>query len=254
MARVTVSPRLTEPQPGGPRERNEGPILGIFTLICVAAVGFFLYSLEQDAQDDPAMKAARGEVTATSDLSLLNPPQFARAMKEVEKKAPQGSVVLSVRVEPARIDAQIRQPDNQRKFIRVNPAFDVEQSDFGAGKEYGVAPGRVNSGAPTRILSAASERYGFKRENVDYMVWSAGSTSDDPPDWVAFFTTGAPDNYVLAAGDGTDVRRPGEPSKQQKAEQRKREREQRALQRENERRSRCLSAADTAEKVERCLR
>lgn len=254
MARVTVSPRLTEPEPGGPPERNEGAILGVFTLIAIAAVAFLLYSLEQDAQDDPALRAARGEVTAVSELSLLNPAQFARAMKEVEKKAPAGSVVLSVRVEPARIDAQIRQPDNERKFIRVNPAFDVEQSDFGAGKEHGVPPGRVSSGAPTRILNAASERYGFERADVDYMVWSAGSDPDEPADWVAFFKKGAPDNYVIAAGDGSDVRRPGEPSKAQKAEQRKREREQRALERENERRSRCLSAADTAEEVERCLR
>ena len=78
MARVTVSPQAVQEQRGP--ERFEGAILGLFTLIAVAAVAFLLYTLEQDALDDPAMKAARGEVTATSELSLLNADRFTRAM------------------------------------------------------------------------------------------------------------------------------------------------------------------------------
>jgi hypothetical protein len=252
MARVTVSPQAAEQQSGP--ERFEGAILGVFTLVAIAAVAFLLYSLERDAQDDPAMKAARGEVTVTSELSLLNADRFARAMKKVEDKSPKGSVVTYVRVEPARIDTEVRQPDNQRKILHVNPAFDVEKNDFGEGNDYGLAPGRVDAKAPARILAAASERYGFDRKDIDYMVWNAGSNSDDPADWVAFFKKGAPNNNVLAAADGSDVRRPGELSKKDKAEQRRREREQAARERENARRSRCLSAANTAQQVERCLK
>ena len=172
----------------------------------------------------------------------------------MEDESPAGSVVVYVRVEPARLDTEVRRPGGKREILRVNPAFDVDRSDFGEGSDYGLAPGRVDARAPSRILAAAAERYGFARKDLDYMVWNAGSNSDDPPDWTAFFKKGAPNNYVLAASDGSDVRKPGEPSRQQKAEQRQREREQAAIERANARRSRCLSAADSAQEVERCLR
>ena len=249
MARVTVAPSTAEPSSGP--ERFEGAVLTIFMLVAIAAVGAFLYMLEQDALDDPAQKAARGEVTNTSELSLVRQPRLSRAIDAIAGKAPAGSVIVNLRIEAARVDAQVREPDNKRRILHVNPAFDVDEDDFGEGTDRGLPPDDVHVGAPERILTAAEKRYDFDREDLDYLVWSIDPI-DETPGWSVFFTKRAPENHLLAAADGSDVRRPGEPDRKQRADQRRREREQAARERADARRLRCLQRADTAVEAARC--
>ena len=60
----------------GPRE---GPLVLLFLLATIAASAFVLHSAEADAVKDPKQKAARGEITGLSKLSLVRPENLRDA-------------------------------------------------------------------------------------------------------------------------------------------------------------------------------
>jgi hypothetical protein len=224
---------VTEQQPQAEEKRSgprEGLILLLFTVVTLGIATWVLVNAEQDAVDDPVEKAARGEIDGLDDLSMLREENLRRALDDIADS--DYPLVTSMRVDPERINATVRDSDGIRKVFNIDAGFDVDESDFGAGEDEALVATDVNASGPERMIETVTERTDREPEDVDYV---ALSVSGDDPSWLLYIDEGpARDRQWAAAADGSDVRRPGEPS---------------ALQRQ---RTKCFEAADDAEDIARC--
>lgn len=228
--------------------------LGLFTLAVLAAGAFMFVTVESDAVDDPVKQAERGEVDATSELSLTREPNLRRAIAAVDGDLEEGGFIDSFRVAPDRVNVIVVQPSGKRETIAVNVAFETTASDAGTGEGEGLQPDDIDPAAPQRIIRVARRKLDLQPKEFDYMVANEPTREGDKPTWTAFWKLPLKDNDVSAAGDGTDVRPLGTPDartrEQTKAAQERAER----AQEEAARRSQCLSRAETPAQIERCLR
>lgn len=252
-----------DPVPGGDGPsggRGGGPYvpgplaLGLFTLAVIAAGALMFVRLEQDAQSDPVKQAERGEIDATSELSLTLEGNLRRALAAVDRDLDEGGFIDSFRVAPDRVNAIVVQPSGKRETVAVNVAFETTTSDAGTGEGEGLQPDDIDPAAPQRIIRAAREKFDLQPKNFDYLVANEASREGEQSTWTGFWKLPLKDNDVAAAGDGTDVRMLGTPDAktraQTKAAQERMERAQRAM----AERSQCLSRATSTEEIQRCLR
>jgi hypothetical protein len=241
-----TGPTATE----GPRGPREGMILLLFALITIAASAFVLWNTEQASVDDPKQKAARGEVTGLDELSMIREPNVQRALDEVEKS--DWPLVRNIRIAPTSIDIQASDSDGIGRNMTFDPAFEVTESDGGASTVNAKPAAKVDAAAPERAIRGAAERAGLDTDDIDYVTTTF--IIDSNSDWSLFFKTGpAKDRHWVAEPDGTDVRRPGELSREEEAAQKRQQREFERTQRIFQKRSECLSRATTAEEVTRCI-
>src|SRR5688572_5582021 len=110
----------------GPRE---GLILLLFTLVTLGASAYVVIGAEIDARDDPAEKAARGEIDGLDDLSLLRAANLRRVLDKVE--AGDHPLVMNLRVSAPATDVTVRDADGYRKVLTFDPSFDSDERDFG---------------------------------------------------------------------------------------------------------------------------
>lgn len=240
---------------GGPRE---GLILLIFTLLTLAASGYVIATNEHDALHDPTQKAARGEVKGLSELSLLREENLRKALAKVaDGKHP---LINSIRVSAERVDFTVLDSDGYRKLVHIDPAFKVTEDDFGVGEDTSVRASQIDAAAPERIVRALGERTRLGEEAIDYVTTSF---SGSPPyTWYASLDEGpARVRQWIAAPDGSDIRKPGDPSEEQRRAEAKRQRDYARQQREYARqqrqymrRSACLQKAHTPQALQRCIR
>ena len=108
----------------GPRK---GPLIAIFVVLTLAASAFVLHRAEANAVKDPTQKAARGEITGLTDLSLLRPENLRKALAKVN--AGKYTLVSNIRVAPDRVNVSVRDKDGYRKYVTVGPGLDVSTSD-----------------------------------------------------------------------------------------------------------------------------
>jgi hypothetical protein len=234
-------------EPRGPRE---GLILLLFALITIAASAFVLWNAEQAAVDDPKQKAARGEVTGLDELSMIREANVQRALDEVE--ASDWPLVRNIRIAPTSIDIQASDSDGIGRNMTFDPAFEVTETDGGASTVNAKPASKIDAAAPERAIRGAAERAGLDTDEIDYVTTTFIIDSDS--DWSLFFKSGpAKDRHWIAEPDGTDVRRPGELSREQEAEQRRQQRELARMRRIFQKRNECLSRATTGEQVTRCV-
>ena len=231
---------------------GEGVILLLFTIITLAASAFVLVTQEQDAVDDPAQKAARGEITGLHVESLLRGANLERALAKV----PDGSLVSNIRVSADRLNVTVRDTDGNRQILDVDPGFGVEERDFGVGEDDAVPVRGIDTRGPERMTRAVATRTGLPFSAVDYVTMSFSGSAE--PTWYMALDTGpARERQWIAAPDGSDIRRPGELSAKQMAandaERRRFERERRRAELVFERRTRCLRRATDAAAVSRCI-
>ena len=213
----------------GPRE---GLILLLFTLVTLGASAYVVIGAEIDARDDPAEKAARGEIDGLDDLSLLRAANLRRVLDEVE--AGEHPLVMNLRVSAPATDVTVRDADGYRKVLTFDPSFDSDERDFGVGEDATLDPAEIDAAAPERIARKVARRTGQPVEAVDYITIAASSSGQ--PSWYLALDEGpARDRQWVAAMDGSDLRKPGEPSAEQRA------------------RSKCFEDADDSEDVSRCI-
>lgn len=228
--------------------------LGLFTLLVLAAGAFMFVTVEGNAVDDPVKQAERGEVDATSELSLTREPNLRRAIAALDGDLRDGGFIDSFRVAPDRVNAIVVQPSGKRETIAINVAFETTSSDAGTGEGEGLQSNDIDPAAPQRIIRAAREKFDLRAKNFDYMVANEPRGEGEQPTWTAFWKLPLKDNDVAAAGDGTDVRRLGTPDAKTRAQnEAARERAERA-QRAAAARSQCLSRATSTAEIQRCLR
>ena len=242
----------------GPRE---GPLILLFLIATVAASALVLRSAEADAVKDPKQKAARGEISGLSDLSLVRPENLRKALAKVD--AGKYPLIMNVRVAPDRVNVFVRDKDGYRKYLQIDPAFGVQTNDANVGEDYAVHSESVNVEAPQRMLKAVVAKTGLTPAALDYASLSFSENSK--PTWYMAMKTGpARVRQWIAEADGSDIRRPGELSSADKRKQADTARENARIQREArrrvrhiqaviKRRNRCLQHANDAQAAAKCL-
>ena len=244
-----IAPALDEEQPG--QGIGEGLILLLFTVLTLAASAWVLITSEQAAVDDPAEKAARGEITGLHQQSLLRRVNLERALEKAT-----GQQVTSIRVSPERVDITVRDGDGNRQILSVDPGFAVEERDFGVGEDEAVPPSEIDPRGPERMTRAVATRTGLPLSAIDYATMSFSGTGERS--WYMALDSGpARVRQWIAAEDGSDLRRPGELSAREKAasarQQRRIERERRRADLIFTRRTNCLRRAEDAQAASRCI-
>jgi hypothetical protein len=204
--------------------------------------------------DDPKQKAARGEVKGLSDLSLLRADNLGRALAKVD--AGSRPLVSNIRIAADRVNVLVRDTDGSRKYLTIDPGLGIASSDSGVGEDDAVRAGKLDAKAPERMVRAVVKTTGLGPEAVDYVTMSVSRLGE--PGWYMFLKEGpARVRQWTAAADGSDLRKPGEPSAQMKAEDLKRRRElasqQRRLRTLLGRRTACLQKANDATAAARCI-
>lgn len=246
---ATATTRPAEGGPGEPRGPSEGLVLLLFAIVTMAASAFVLWNTEQASVDDPKQKAARGEVRGLDELSMIREPNVQRALDHVEGS--EFPLVRNIRIAPTSIDIQASDSDGIGRNMSFDPAFEVIESDGGASTVNALAAAKIDAAAPERAIRGAAERAGLDTEDIDYVTTTF--IIDSNSDWSLFFKSGpAKDRHWVAEPDGTDVRRPGELSREEQAEQARQQREYARMQRIVQKRSECFSRANSAEDVQRC--
>ena len=250
MQEAQIAPAL-DAEPPGPGI-GEGVVLLLFALLTLAASAFVLITSEQDAVDDPAQKAARGEITGLHPQSLMRRRNLERALGKV----PERNLVTSIRVSPERVDLTVRDRDGARRILSVDPGFGVQERDFGVGEDRAVPPGEIDIRGPERMTRAVAKRTGLAFAAVDYATMSF-SGSGEPTWYMALDSGPARVRQWIAEADGSDLRRPGEMSARDRAaseaQRRRVERERRRADRIFRQRSACLRRARDAEAASACI-
>ena len=244
-----IAPALDEEEPR--HGLGEGIVLLLFTLLTLAASAYVLATSEQEAVDDPAQKAARGEITGLHAQSLIRRANLERALEKAE-----GELVSTIRVSPERVDITVRDTDGNRRILIIDPGFGVQERDFGVGEDEAVRPSEIDPRGPERMTRAVAKRTGLPLSAVDYATMSFSGTGERS--WYMALDSGpARARQWIAAPDGSDLRRPGEPSARDKAanerERRRFERERRRAELIFTRRTTCLRRAQDAEAASRCI-
>jgi hypothetical protein len=197
---------------------GEGLILTVFALLVFAAVGVVLWREEHDALHDPVKKGERGELVGTEGASLVRAENFARALGRVGDRTQTGDVIVSLRLSPVRVDAQVRDETGRQRILQVDAGFGVTSRDFGESTQAGIDVRRIDPAGPQRMFATVARLAPAQQKDLDYVVLSVPSGSDpDPPFW-NMFVVNVPiaRKQWLADLDGSDVRRPGEPSRAQR--------------------------------------
>lgn len=249
MQEAQIAPALDAEEPGG--GLGESLVLLLFTILTLAASAYVLVTSEQDAVDDPAQKAARGEITGLHEQSLMRRGNLERALVKAS-----GQLVSNVRVSPERVDLTVRDGDGNRQILSIDPGFGVQERDFGVGEDEAVRPEEIDVRGPERMTRAVAKRTGLPFSAVDYLTMSFSGTGERS--WYMALDSGpARVRQWIAAPDGSDLRRPGELSARQKAanerERRRYERERRRADLLFTRRTNCLRRARDAEAAARCI-
>ena len=231
----------------GPRE---GPIILLFLVLTLAASIFVLQRAEANTLKDPKQKAARGEISGATGLSMVREVNLRKALAKIN--AGKYRLISNIRVAPDRVNASVRDKDGYRKYLTIGPDFEVQMSDAGVGEDYAVSTEAIDAAAPERMLKTVLKKTGLPPKALDY---AATSFSENFPNtWYMAMKDGpARVRQWTAERNGTDVRKPGEPSAAQKKQQAENQRQIRRTQVIIQRRVRCINRAKNPDGIARCL-
>jgi hypothetical protein len=251
---VSSTAPVMEDEPKGPPETL---ILILFAVLTLAAAAFVLQRAEHHALHDPAQKAARGEVSGQSALSFFRAENLRKVLAKVES----GPLPLmtDIRVSAVRVDVTLVNADRSAKRqlsydldLRVRHQFDFTPSDTPA-----VRASQVDPAAPERMIRTVVERTRLPASAVDYVAESFTNVATERNWFMSLDQGPARLRQWVAAPDGSDLRKPGEPSVAQRQADAKRRRDlarqQRTFKRNLARRSACLSKATDALAAARCV-
>lgn len=197
---ATVRPA---PRPGddGPRGSwlSERLVLSVWALLTVVAVVVFLVRSEQDSVADPVQKAARGEVTGLAPLSFLRADRFAAALDALWSREPKGRII-TLRLDPTRVNAQVRTPDFKVHYLDVNAALAVSEANTSESVQEGIAYATIDPTVPQRMVRAVNAQTDTSPADVDYLTLTASTSSASPSTWALRLARGVrPDRRMYTA-------------------------------------------------------
>jgi hypothetical protein len=239
------------PDADAPRGVPERVILIVFMVVTLLASWLVLHSAAEKQKNDPALKAARGEITAFGPLSFFQPQNLRKAVGKVQTG--RWPLIISLRVEPTRVDITARDRDGFRKDLSINVAYKVTTFDDNVGTDQVFKPNGIDYGAPARMVRAVGERTHLGPDAVNYLVTNAGGPADSA--WYMALDKGpATVRQWVATSSGADLRHPGVLSQSQQAANAKLKRSILARVHQAELNAKCLGHAFTAAAVNRCNR
>ena len=193
-----------------PSEATPGP-LSLAGFVAVALVVSVLVLLHQEHayENDPQMRARAGLVTVDSDISLLRSANFERALSDVAGYVHAGGAIAGMSVTPAEVSATVISAAGEITDVTITPGNHVEVTDTGNRRNdrRGVQAADISPAAPERILLGAQRRFGLRPKEFERLELDVPS-GDSPGGWSASWTQPVDDDGLVAALDGTHLRRP----------------------------------------------
>ncbi len=198
--------------------RGDRLFLLLFIVLTVVGTYLLLHHAEDKAVNDPVQKAARGEVTGATGLSLIRQANFRRALGAVQAKLKPDEVVTNLRLDPGALNVTARDTEGDQRYFGVDLAYKVHISSSGTTSGDGELGLRnVDASAPERFLAAILDRTHFDPKKLEYMVYDPAEEGD-PSDWSAYFEdVPIKQKTWYANGKGRYARLSGEPDPDQEA-------------------------------------
>lgn len=160
----------------------------LFIVLSLGGTALVLVRAERQALDDPVQKGARGEVRGLSALSLLREANLRPALAKVQARLKPDEQLTNLRLDPTRLDIQVRDTIGHRRSMSVGLDGKVRVSED-PGTDSSTGPkglGGIDPSAPARMLVAVRAREGYPPERLNYLVYDGGDESSEPR-WDAFY-------------------------------------------------------------------
>ena len=237
----------TPSQPRRPSSdgRSETPLLIVFMVLALVAVGGLLVKLQNDDKGKNAGSGSSGGVTATSGSKLvigassyLQPNRLAAELRAIDRRVGGTARIVDLRLDGDSFSASYANSDDNRVQLTKTPSFTSRNTIPIAVTSF-VSSSQINPQVPLRLVNAVRERTGRKPEDIDYVVFSAAFARLGSA-WSIFLDKGpAAQRQFVADIDGRDLRRPGEQTPGEKRRQ--------------QLRTACLQRARSAQAAARCI-
>ena len=232
-------PRL--PPSDGP---SETPLLIVFMVLALVAVGGLLVKLQNDDKGKNAGSGSAG-VTATGSSKLvtgkssyLQPNRFAAELRAIDRQVGGTARIVDVRLDGDSFSASYANSDDNRVQLTKTPNFTSHNTIPIAVTSF-VPSRQIDPQVPLRLVNAVRERTGRRPEDIDYVVFSATFAKLGSA-WSIFLNKGpAAQRQFVADIDGRDLRHPGEQTP--------------AVKRRQQQRTACLQRARSAQAAARCI-
>jgi hypothetical protein len=190
------------------------PALVAFVVAVLAVSVLVLVHQERHYENDPQLRARAGLVTVTSDISLMRTANFGRALSAIGARVEPGGAVQGLSVTPAKVSATIVSASGAQTDVTITPGLHVEVRSTGnrVSDHTGLSTTAIAAAAPARILLGAERRFGLKPAEFERLELDTPSGAS-PGGWSATWSQPIDDDGLVAALDGTDLRRPFTPAK-----------------------------------------
>src|SRR4051794_24648610 len=180
-----------------------------FVVVVLAVSSLVLVHQERAYERDPQLRARAGLVNAASDISLMRTTNFRRALAAVAGRVEPGGTIRGMSVTPSEVGATLLSASGAVTDVTVTPGLHVESHGTGnrMSKGGGVAASAISAAAPARILLGARRRYGLLPAEFERLELDVPSGAN-PGGWSATWSQPVDDEGLLAALDGSGLRRP----------------------------------------------
>jgi hypothetical protein len=202
------------PSLGAPEDLPGPAGLAAFAAVVLAVSVLVLLHQEHAYENDPQLRARAGLVDTTSDISLMRTANFRRALSALVARLPPGGNIRTLSVTPVRVSATLLSSTGAETDVTITPGLHVEvrKLEDRVNDRRGVVPGDIAAAAPARILLGAQRRFGLLPKDFERLELDAPSGAS-PGGWSATWSQPTDDDGLVAALDGTDLRRPFTPAK-----------------------------------------
>ena len=205
-------------QPSRPRAEgpSETPLLIVFMVLALVAVGGLLVKLQNDdagtkaaSGSSGAISAASGSKLVTDKNSYLQPNRFAAELRDIDRRVGGTARIVDLRLAGDSFSASYANRDDNRVTLTRTPSF-TTRSTIAIAVTSVVPSSRINPQVPLRLVNAVRERTGAKPQDIDYVVFSAAFAKLGSA-WSIFLNKGpASRRQFVADVEGRHLRRPGE--------------------------------------------
>lgn len=202
-----------------PSTDTSGEVPGPFALVAFVVVALALSVLvlvhqERAYEHDPQLRARAGLVNAESDISLMRTANFRRALDAIGTRVQPGGAITGISVTPSEVGATLVSASGAVADVTITPGLHVEVNRTGnrVSDHRGLAPTDISAAAPERILLGARKRFGLLPKEFDRLELDTPSGAS-PGGWSASWSQPIDDAGLVAALDGSDLRRPFTPAK-----------------------------------------
>jgi hypothetical protein len=207
-ARDELSIQAEEQWGGGTRRRRsrEGLWVLLFIVLAAGAIWYTLQREDEQAGKDPLVAVQRGEVVGLSGLSLARPVNLTPILEEMTSQAGPDDRLLTLRVAPAAVTANLVSPAGDDYFLEAGVDGDVERREFAETNRS--SPSTLDDVKPAdirRAITTVSRLSGLPPTNFEYLV-----LSEPGPGQTWFVRFDAPtvrDKDWIGQGNGSALRR-----------------------------------------------